>query len=139
MEEKLMKYVIGLFLLAFAAQPMLAKDDYPLTVRVVSMKNIENRNGSFHMSGSIASWGHVVAEHCIVEASDGNTYELVPENKKDMLLPGTYQAKIQKRDVKVCEPKDNGKCRDVKFKVAAAEPTAAEQTTESKAGEPATK
>jgi hypothetical protein len=30
-----------------------------------------------------------------------------------------------KRDMKVCEPKDNGNCRDVKFKIVAAEPTAA--------------
>ena len=27
-----------------------------------------------------------------------------------MLLPGTFQAKIEKRDMKVCEPKDNGNC-----------------------------
>jgi hypothetical protein len=41
----------------------------------------------------------------MAEASDGNTYDLVPENPKDMLLPGTFQAKIEKRDMKVCEPK----------------------------------
>ena len=30
--------------------------------------------------------------------------------------------------MKVCEPKDNGKCRDVKFKIVAAEPTADAET-----------
>jgi hypothetical protein len=71
-----------------------------------------------------------VAEHVFVEASDGNSYELVPQNAKDMLLPGTFQAKIEKRDMKVCEPKDNGNCREVQFKIVAAVPTvkAAEST-----------
>jgi hypothetical protein len=108
---------------------MLAKDNYPLTIKVLSSKNIENKHGSFSFAkiggNAGAGWSHGGAEHVMAEGSDGNTYELVPDNPKDMLLPGTFQAKIEKRDVKVCEPKDNGKCRDVKFKVVAAEPTAA--------------
>jgi hypothetical protein len=129
----LMKYLTtlfltSLFLLTLAAQPMLAKDDYPLTIKVQSTKNIESEHGSFHLAkvgGNMgAAWSHNVAEHVIAVASDGNTYELVPQNKKDMLLPGSFQAKIERRDMKVCEPKDNGKCRDVKFKIVAAEPTA---------------
>lgn len=68
-----------------------------------------------------------VAEHLTAEGSDGNTYELVPENPNAMLLPGTFIAKIQKRGMKVCEPKDNGKCRDMKFKIIAAQQTPAPQ------------
>jgi hypothetical protein len=96
---------------------------------VLKTQNIENKNGSFSFAkfgGTAgAGWSHKVAEHVMAEGSDGNSYELVPENPKDMLLPGNFQAKIEKRDMKVCEPKDNGKCRDVKFKVVGAEPTAA--------------
>jgi hypothetical protein len=131
-----MKYptllLTALFLLTLATQPMLAKDDYPLTIKVQNTKNVQNQYGSFHLSkvaGNMgAAWSHDVSEHVIAVSSDGNTYELVPDNKKDMLLPGTFQAKIERRDMKVCEPKDNGKCRDVKFKIVAAEPTADAET-----------
>jgi hypothetical protein len=64
----------------------------------------------------------------MAQGSDSNTYELAPENPKDMLLPGTFQAKIEKRDMRVCEQKDKGKCRDMKFKIVAAQPTTAKQT-----------
>ena len=124
-----MKQLLGLLLLTFTVQPMFAKDNYPLSIKVLKTQNIENKNGSFSFAkfgGNMgAGWSHKEAEHIMAEASDGNTYELVPDNPKDMLLPGTFQAKIEKRDMKVCEPKDNGKCRDVKFKVVGAEPTAA--------------
>ena len=119
--------LIGLFLLMSSS--MLAKDNYPLTIKVLSTKNIENKHGTFtfgKIGGNAGGgWSHGGAEHVMAEGSDGNTYELVPENPKDMLLPGTFQAKIEKRDMKVCEPKDNGNCRDVKFKVVEAEPSAA--------------
>jgi hypothetical protein len=119
--------MIGLLLLTLSVQPILAKEDWPLSVKVLSTKNIENEHGSFRMSwgggSGGAGWSHRVAEHAFVEASDGNSYELVPNNPKDMLLPGTFQAKIEKRDMKVCEPKDNGNCREVKFKIVAAVPT----------------
>jgi hypothetical protein len=125
-----MKQPLGVLLLAFAVvQPMLAKDNYPLTIKVLKTQNVENKHGTFTFAklggNAAAGWSHGGAEHVMAEASDGNTYELVPDNPKDMLLPGTFQAKIEKRDVKVCEPKDNGKCRDVKFKVVSAEPTPA--------------
>jgi hypothetical protein len=122
-----MKQLIGLLLLTFTVQPMFAKDNYPLTLKVLKTRNIENENGSFHFGSfggnARAGWTHDVSRHIIAEGSDGNTYELVPENQKDMLTPGTFQAKIEQRDMKVCEPKDNGKCRDVKFNVVAAHPT----------------
>jgi len=130
-----MREMIGLLLLTFAVQPMLAKENWPLTVKVLSTENLENAHGSFRLAwgggAGGAGWAHRVAEHAFIEASDGNSYELVPDNKKDMLLPGTYKAKIEKRDMKICEPKDNGNCREVKFKVVAAVPTsnAAELTT----------
>jgi hypothetical protein len=128
----IMKYLVGLFLLAFAVQPMLAKDNYPLTIKVQSTKNVESEHGSFHLAkvgGNMgAGWSHNVSEHALAVSSDGNTYELVPEDKRDMLLPGTFQAKIEKRDMKVCEPKDNGKCRDVKFHIVSAEPTVDAET-----------
>jgi hypothetical protein len=129
-----MKQLVGLLLLTFATLPMLAKDDYPLTIKVLKTQNIENKHGRFtfaKIGGDMgAGWSHNVAEHVMAESSDGNTYELVPENPKDMLLPGTFQAKIEKRDMKVCEPKDNGKCRNVKFKVVAAQPTEHTEQTE---------
>jgi len=115
---------LALLLLLFSVRPMMAKENWPLTVKVLSTKNIEDPHGSFHfakvLDNASAAWSHRVAEHVFVEASDGNSYELVPQNAKDMLLPGTFSAKIEKRDMKVCEPKDNGNCRDVKFKIVAA-------------------
>jgi hypothetical protein len=127
------KQLIGLLLLTFTLQPMFAKDNYPLTIKVLKTQNVENKNGTFtfaKLGGNAgAGWSHKVAEHVMAEGSDGNTYELVPQNPKDMLLPGTFQAKIEKRDMKVCEPKDNGKCRYVKFKVVGAEQTAASEQT----------
>jgi hypothetical protein len=126
---------IALLLLIFAVHPMLAEEHWPLTAKVLSTQNVEDPHGSFHFAkvfdNASAAWSHRVAEHVFVEASDGNSYELVPQNAKDMLLPGTFQAKIEKRDMKVCEPKDNGNCREVKFTIVAAVPTvkAAESTT----------
>ncbi len=131
-----MRKAIALLLFALAAQPMLAKDNWPLTIKVLSTRNLEDPHGSFHFAkvfdNASAAWSHRVAEHVFVDASDGNSYELVPQNSKDMLLPGTFQAKIEKRDMKVCEPKDNGHCREVKFKIVTAVPTveAAEATPE---------
>jgi hypothetical protein len=123
-----MKKVLGLLLLTFAVQPLLAKENWPLTVTVLSTKNIEDEHGSFHLSwgggSGGSSWSHRVHEDDFVEASDGNSYDLQPKNPKDMLLPGTYKAKIEKRDMKVCEPKDNGNCREVKFWIVGAVPTA---------------
>jgi hypothetical protein len=78
-----------------------------------------------------------VHEHAFVEASDGNSYELQPKNPKDMLLPGTYQAKIEKRDMNVCEPKDNGKCREVRFFIVQAVPTVQAAEPRSEAAAPA--
>jgi len=126
-----MKQLIGLLLLTFTVQPMFAKDDYPLNIKVLSMKDIQNQHGSFHLAkvaGNMgAAWSHDVAEHVVAVGSDGNTYELVPFDKRDLLIPGSFRAKIERRDMKVCEPKDNGKCRDVKFRIVSAEPTADEQ------------
>jgi len=115
-----MKQLIGILLLALAVQPMFAKDDYPLTIKVLSTQNIENENGRGNAG---AGWSDKAAEHVMAEGSDGNTYELVPESPKDMLLPGTFQAKIEKRGMRICEPKDNGRCRDVKFKIVVAQET----------------
>ena len=129
-----MRKIACLLLLALTTRQMLAHESWPLTVKVMSTKNIENEHGSFRMSwgggAGGAGWSHRIAEHAFVEASDRNSYELVPDNPKDMLLPGTFKAKIEKRDMKVCEPKDNGNCREVKFKIVAAVPTmAAPETT----------
>jgi hypothetical protein len=127
--------MVGLLLVALSVRPILASENWPLTVKVLSTKNIEDPHGSFHLSwfssnagwsqsSAHAGWSHRIAEHAFVEADNGNSYELQPKNPKDMLLPGTYQAKIEKRDMMVCEPKDNGKCREVKFFVVGAVPTA---------------
>jgi hypothetical protein len=124
-----MKQLIGLLLLTFAVQPMLAKDDYPLIIEVLSTQNVENTFTFAKAGGNAATgWSDKAAEHVMAQGSDGNTYELAPENPKDMLLPGTFQAKIEKREMKVCEPKDKGKCRDVRFKIVAAQQTPAKQT-----------
>ena len=119
-----MKQMIGLLVLMFTVQPMLAKDDYPLTIKVLSAHYVEK--GTFTLAkfneGAGGS-GKAEQEHLMAEASDGNIYELVPENPKDMLLPGIFEAKIEKHGMRVCEPKDNGKCRDVRFKIVGARPT----------------
>jgi len=115
-----MKQLIGLLLLTLSVQLMFAKDEYPLSIKVLSTQNVENENSSVNAG---AGWSDKAAEHVIAEGSDGNTYELVPESTRDVLLPGTFQAKMDKRSMRVCEPKDNGKCRDVKFRIVVAQPT----------------
>jgi hypothetical protein len=110
---------------------MIAKDDYPLTIKVLSAQSVENKNGALIAARSGgntgARWSDKVAEHVLAEASDSNTYELEPENPKDMLVPGIFQARIEKDGIKVCEPKDKGKCREVKFKIVTAQQTIAPQ------------
>ena len=139
-----MRRVVGLLLVALCVRPTLASENWPLTIKVLSTKNIENEHGSFRMSwgggAGGAGWSHRIAEHAFVEASDGNSYELVPNNPKDMLLPGTFKAKIERRDMKVCELKDNGNCREVKFKIVAGVPTvqAPEPTAETAVPAPKT-
>ncbi len=121
-----MKQLIGLLLLTFTVQLMVAKDDYSLTIKVRSTQSVEN-NGAFtpakfDSDGAVVRSGKV-AQHLTAEGSDGNTYELVSDNPNDRLAPGTFQAKLDKRGLKVCEPKDNGKCQDVRFKIVASKPT----------------
>jgi len=120
---------------------MRTHENWSLTVKVLSTRNIESEHGSFHLSwgggGGGGAWQHRITEHAFVEGSDGNSYELVPDNPLDMLLPGTYQAKIEKRDMKVCEPKNNGNCRDVKFKIVTAVPTVKESGATPELVEPA--
>jgi len=139
--------MIGFLLLIILVQPSLAKENWPLTVKVLSTKNVEDPHGTFHLSFSSSSagfggtsghagWVHRVHEHVFVEADNGNSYELQPKNPKDMLLPGTYQAKIEKRDMMVCENKDNGNCRDVKFYVIEAVPTVKETESNAETEEP---
>jgi hypothetical protein len=140
--------LIFLGLCSFSVQRLLANENWPLTVKVLSTKNIEDEHGSFHLSwgggSGGSSWTHRVNEHAFVEASDGNSYELQPKNPKDILLPGTYRAKIEKRDMKVCEPRDKGNCREVKFwiveavpSVQAAEPSSGAAAPTPRTGEPA--
>jgi hypothetical protein len=88
-----MKQLIGLLLLTVAVQPMFAKDDYPLTIKVLSMQNVENENASGNVG---AGWSDKAAERVMAEGSDGNTYELVPESAKDVLLPGTIPGEDRK-------------------------------------------
>ncbi len=37
-----MKQLIGLLLLTLTVQPMFAKDDYPLRIKVLSTQDVEN-------------------------------------------------------------------------------------------------
>src|ERR1035437_3029229 len=128
------KYTLAVILLAIyfllVDHPMVANENWPLTVKVLNTKSIEDPHGSFHLSwgsfGGGSSWTHRVHEDAFVEADNGNSYDLTPKNPKDMLLPGTYKAKIEKRDMNVCVPKDTGKCREVKFWITSAVPTVKE-------------
>jgi len=136
-----------LLVFAIAVFPAFAKENWPLTVKVLSTESIEDPHGSFHLSwfGSSgknysqnsggAGWSHRIAEHAFIESSDGNSYELQPKNPKDMLIAGTYKAKLERRDLEICEPKDNGNCRDVKFWVVASATTVTEKDAKAKAAE----
>jgi len=119
---------LTLLFITLALCSAFAKDEYPLTITVKNTQNVSAEHGTFHMgwgggSGG-AGWSHAVAEHAYAEGNDGNMYELVPQNHKDMLLPGTYRAEIQKHDMKVCKPKNGNseKCDGVKFSIIHAEP-----------------
>ncbi len=68
-----MKQLLGLLLLTFTVQPMFAKDNYPLSIKVLKTQNIEKKNGSFSFAkfgGNMgAGWSHKVAEHIMAEGS----------------------------------------------------------------------
>ena len=82
-----MKQLIGLLALMFTVQPMLAKDDHPLTIKVLSTHHVEKGTFTLAKFSNNTGGSDKVAQHLMAEGSDGNIYELVPENPKDMLLP----------------------------------------------------
>lgn len=80
-----------------------AKKEYPLTIKVDEERNIENQHGSFHFgfagSNGGGSYGHGVTKHVFAEGSDNNLYDLTPKDAKDFIVPGTYQARFDKREM----------------------------------------
>jgi hypothetical protein len=143
-----MKWTVVLILM-FLVPSLSAKENWRLSVTVLSTQNIEDPHGTFHLSwfssnagwsqsSGGAGWAHRITEHAFIEADNGNSYELQPKNPKDILLPGAYKAKIEKRDMEICEPKDNGNCREVKFFVIAATTTVQAEKSANKTNDPAT-
>jgi hypothetical protein len=91
-------------LTCFATQ---AGKSYPITLRVDEEKNIEDAHGHFHFgwhswtggSSGGGAYGHGVTKHIFAEGSDHNAYDLVPKNRKDFIVPGTYSARFDKQNV----------------------------------------
>lgn len=94
--------------LALALLGTAVAKDHPTTITVTDGKE-QHAGMSLH-------------QRFVITAKDqtGITFLLSPENRKDMLLPGIYQARIARRRILVCVTKDNGKCRDLKFHVLSA-------------------
>jgi hypothetical protein len=128
--------------------PALAKDHYTITITVLSTKNItseyesgssRNRGYAFQTGSSSSghsSYGHVVSKHVLAIGSDGNSYDLSPQDPKDFLIPGRYPAYFTKRwmvvggpqvcssafhDEAPCTISDPSKHRDIKFTIVEVE------------------
>ena len=111
-----------------AAGLAVAKDD-GLTATVLSAENVQSKYASWSFDRFGGGGGHRVSKHVIVECSDGNTFDLVPKNQKDLILPGTYPARLEKRDLIIFLPKIKGKgYNEVKLNVVSVQPTSAQPT-----------
>jgi len=96
--------------LLFTGRLAVAKDKdlYNMTITVLSTKNVESKYESGSSSASVfgaggaldggarSSYGHAVAKHVFAISSDGNSYDLVPEDSRDFLAPGKYPAYLTK-------------------------------------------
>jgi hypothetical protein len=134
---------LAIFLLLLAPLAT-AKDRYTLTITVLSTKNIESQfetgssaaHGVGSFSGARSSYGHSVSRHVVAVGSDGNRYDLAPENPKDFLVPGEYPAYLTTRGMIVgapevcssgwgseipCSKQNPNKHRNVKFNVVGVE------------------
>jgi hypothetical protein len=111
-----LKRTIALKTLAIAlllmAPPASAEDHYTLTITVTSTKNVESQyesgssaaRGVGNFSGARSSFGHSVTRHILAVGSDGNLYDLTPQDPKDFLIPGDYPAYLTTRGMVVGGP-----------------------------------
>jgi hypothetical protein len=114
---KLKKLAVVLLLLSAT---VVAKDHYTITITVLSTKNItsEYENGSSRNGGGAfqigsigsgtssgrSSYGHAVSRHVLAVGSDGNSYDLSPQDARDFLIPGNYPAYFSSRGMVVGGP-----------------------------------
>jgi hypothetical protein len=117
---------IALSVALFAAVSVVAKKEYPLTLTVEGGKNetAEHASASFRISGanSGGGWGHKVTKHVYAIGSDGNLYDLVPKDQRDLILPGSYPARLEKRDIVLSVPKPKSGTYEVKMIVVDVKP-----------------
>jgi hypothetical protein len=119
-----MRQMIAVFLVLFVLLFMGSaitkeKREYNLKIIVVSSKAIESKYRRSWIKGG----GHSVTADLIVTASDGNTYNLLAKHRKNVLMPGTYSAAREDKDIWVCKLKADGKCEEMKFRIAIVERT----------------
>lgn len=93
------RFLATFFLILAFAGTAVAKKTYSITLKVDEEKNIESQHSSFRFNRYRGVYGHSVTTHIFATGSDGNAYDLVPKNRKDFVVPGTYDARFDKRNV----------------------------------------
>lgn len=135
---------LAIFLL-LVAPLATAKDRYTLTISVLSTKSVESQyesgssgaRGVGNFSGARSSYGHSVSRHIVAVGSDGNLYDLAPQDPKDFLVPGEYPAYLTTRGMVVgapavcssgwgnevpCSKQNPNKHRNMKLNIVGVEP-----------------
>jgi hypothetical protein len=126
--------------LLLLAQLAAAKDTYTMTITVVSTKNVtseyETERAAANSDNSRSWRGHTVNRHVVAVGSDGNVYDLTPQDPKDFLIPGKYPAYVTSRGMVVggpesctsffgnelpCSKPTSNKHRKIKFNIVSVE------------------
>ena len=110
------KLLAGTFLALLFSAVCYAKHSYPITLTVFSESNQTNKNISFSvgsffhsLSGGLA---HGVTTYVLATGTDGNAYQMVPENRKVEVIPGAYPARFDGKEMIILRDK-----HEVKLKI----------------------
>ena len=114
------KIFATLFAFVMLSAVCYAKHSYPVTLTVVSEANVANKNISFSVvhlfRGLRGGLTHGVTTYVVATGTDGNAYELVPENKKVVVLPGEYSSRFDGKQMIILRDKKEVKMRIVDVK-----------------------
>jgi hypothetical protein len=106
-QEKIMKLIVRIascvLLFLFGSVVLAGNKTYTVTLKVQEEQNIQSQYASMHFGWSGGNgggaYGHKVSKHVFAVGTDNNAYDLIPTHQKDLLLPGSYQARFDKHNV----------------------------------------
>jgi hypothetical protein len=115
---KLTPILLGILLAASGVAA--GHKDYPLALTVQEESNITSQHPTLHFGFAGGNgggfFGNGVTKHVFATGSDNNAYDLVPQNRKDVVLPGTYQARFDGRLIHILVDKHELKMSIIEVK-----------------------